>query len=155
MRGKSGPLSRRPSVKGLEAHLERHLYTQERIALLQIRALLAVGRRSNFEWITAEFSTTVQNYALLKRTMMNRVLCSPQMQVIFQSVHRVGRAATFIVVGLLICYAGYRRVLGRNFAARLERRRISAEALHSRMQDGQPLNILDVRAFHKRLIAPL
>jgi hypothetical protein len=83
------------------------------------------------------------------------ILFAPQMQVIFQSVHRVGRAATFIVVGLLICYAGYRRVLGRNFAARLQRRRISAEALHSRMQDGQPLNILDVRAFHKRLIAPL
>jgi rhodanese-related sulfurtransferase len=77
------------------------------------------------------------------------------MQVIFQILHRVGGAAAFIAVGLLICYAGYRWVRRRNFTARLVRRRISAEALHLRMQAGQPLNILDVRAFHKRLIDPV
>jgi membrane protein DedA with SNARE-associated domain/rhodanese-related sulfurtransferase len=80
---------------------------------------------------------------------------APQMQAIFQSIHRVGGAAAFIVAGLLICYAGYRWVRRRSFAARLEKRRISAEALHARMQDGQPLNILDVRPFHKRLIDPV
>jgi membrane protein DedA with SNARE-associated domain/rhodanese-related sulfurtransferase len=80
---------------------------------------------------------------------------APQMQVIFQSIHRVGGAAAFIMLGLLISYAGYRCIRRRSFASRLEKRRIGAETLHSRMQDGQPLNILDVRAIHKRLIDPV
>jgi membrane protein DedA with SNARE-associated domain/rhodanese-related sulfurtransferase len=80
---------------------------------------------------------------------------APQMQAIFDSVHRVGSAAAFIVIGLLVCYASYRWIRRRNFAARLEKRRISVEALRSWIESGQPLNILDVRAFHQRLINPV